>query len=80
MLQLVLRQGMVLSFGDVVAGAAGAVALNRFLRGWVYGMGAFDVLPFVLMSGVLVVVLLLACAGPAWRATRVDPMTALRYE
>ncbi len=79
-MRLVLRQGLLMGLGGVVAGAAGAIALNRFLRGSLYGIGALDPAPFLLMSAVLVIVLLLACAAPALRATRVDPITALRYE
>ncbi|HEY3443740.1 MAG TPA: ABC transporter permease [Paludibaculum sp.] len=79
-LRLVLRQGLLTGMGGVVVGAAGAVALNRYLRGTLYGIGAFDPMPFVVMSAVLLLVLLLACAAPALRATRVNPITALRYE
>ena len=79
-LRLVLRQGLLTGLGGVVVGAGGALALNRYLRGTLYGIGAFDPLPFLLMSAVLLLVLLLACAAPALRATRVNPITALRYE
>lgn len=79
-LGMVLRQGVVLGVLGVVLGAAGALALNRVLKGALYGVGEFDPVPFALMSGLLVVITLLASMGPALRATRVDPLVALRYE
>ncbi|WP_321473410.1 ABC transporter permease [uncultured Paludibaculum sp.] len=79
-LRLVLRQGLILGVVGVAAGAAGALALNRLLRGSLYGVGAFDPWPFVGMSALLLAVTALACLAPALRATRVDPVIALRYE
>jgi predicted permease len=77
---LVLRRGLLMGLGGVVCGALGAFGLNRLLRGSLYGVGSFEVLPFLGMSALLMVVLLAACIAPALRATRVDPLTALRYE
>ena len=79
-LKLVLGQGLVLGLAGVTVGAAGAVALNRLLKGSLYGVGNFEVLPFVGMSLLLMLVTALACLIPALRATRVDPVVALRYE
>ena len=56
------------------------LALNRLLKGSLYGVGNFEVLPFVGMSLLLMLVTALACLIPALRATRVDPVVALRYE
>jgi putative ABC transport system permease protein len=79
-LRLVLRQGLLLAVAGMIAGAAGASALVRIARGALYGIEGFAPLPFLLMAALLTLVTLLACLGPALRATRVDPLVALRYE
>src|SRR5204863_115415 len=63
-----------------VAGAVGAVALTRTMSGLLFGVSSFDVGTFLAMAGVLVAVALLACYIPARRASKVDPLIALRYE
>lgn len=79
-LRLVLRQGFFLALTGIVAGAAGAAALVRAVRGAVYGINGFEPLPFLAMAVLLAAVTLGACLAPALRATRVDPLVALRYE
>lgn len=79
-LRLVLVRGISLAAAGLVIGAAGAVALNRMLKGAMYGIGTFDPVPFLSMGLLLVGVTVLACVAPAVRATRVDPIIALRYE
>lgn len=79
-LRLVLGQGMVLAAAGIVAGAAGAFAVTRFLRGFLFGISSLDLATFVAMAMLLFSVMLLACYLPALRATKVDPMVALRYE
>jgi putative ABC transport system permease protein len=79
-LQLVLKHGLALALAGMVAGGTGAIWLNRILKGTLLGVGQFDPLPFAGMAILLVVVALAACLAPALRATRVDPMVALRYE
>jgi predicted permease len=78
--RLVVREGLVLTMIGVVIGFAGAFTLTRFLVGLLYGVRPTDTLTFVAVSLVLTCTSLLACYLPARRATKVDPMVALRYE
>jgi predicted permease len=79
-LGLVLGHGMRLALAGVAAGAIGALALTRLIRGLLFGISSFDPLTFLAMAVLLFAVTVLACVIPARRATRVDPLVALRYE
>jgi putative ABC transport system permease protein len=79
-LSLVLSQGLKLAAVGVVAGAIGAWALTRFIRGLLYGVNSFDPITFCAMALLLGAVTIAACIIPARRATKVDPLIALRYE
>lgn len=77
---MVVRQGMVLALGGIVLGAGCALGLSRFLASMLFGVTARDPVIFAVVAAVLSLVALLATYVPAVRATRVDPMVALRYE
>jgi putative ABC transport system permease protein len=79
-LSLILRQHLVPALIGVVIGIAGAIAVSRFLESLVYGVGTTDVLTFATVAAVLLAVAALAAYIPARRATRVDPLIALRAE
>jgi len=79
-LRLILAEGLRLVITGVVVGIVAAFLLTRLLESMVYGVSPRDPLVFVLVSLVMIAVSLLACYVPARRASRVDPITALRYE
>ena len=78
--KLVVGQGLTLALVGVVLGAAGALAVTRLITGLLYGVSPTDGPTFVIVSLLVTVVAFLACYLPARRATRVDPLVALRYE
>jgi len=79
-LRLVTGLGLKLTLIGVVAGAALAVALARLISGFLFGVGPTDPATFATVAAVLICVSLLACYIPACRASRVDPMVALREQ
>jgi len=79
-LKLIVRNGMTLTLIGTAAGLAGALALTRLMTSMLFGVTPTDVRTFATVSLVLIVVAFLACYLPARRATKVDPLLALRYE
>jgi putative ABC transport system permease protein len=79
-MRLVLRHGMGLAGLGLVLGLAGALGLTQLLAALLFGVGGRDPLTLAAVAVVLGLVALLACLIPARRATKVDPLIALRYE
>jgi putative ABC transport system permease protein len=78
--RIVVGQGLVLALVGIALGAVGAFALTRLISGLLFGVSPTDGPTFVMVSLIVTVVAFLACYLPARRATKVDPLVALRYE
>ena len=78
--RLVLGQGLLLTLAGLVVGLAASLALTRYLKSVLFGVTATDVLTYAAVALLLCLVSLAACYIPARRATKVDPMVALRHE
>ena len=77
---MVLRQGVLLAAAGGVAGIVGAFGMARLLSSLLFGISAVDPISYGGAALVMALAILLACGLPAWRAARVDPMTALRQD
>lgn len=78
--RMVVVEGLKPALLGVAIGAAGALALGRVLSSLIYEVKAADPITFLAVTALLAAIALLASIIPAYRATKVDPMTALRYE
>ena len=79
-LALVGRQALTMTCAGVVVGLVASFFLSQSLSSLLYGISTRDALSFTVVPIVLIVVSIAACAAPAWRATRIDPLVALRTE
>jgi ABC-type antimicrobial peptide transport system permease subunit len=79
-LRMILAEGLSLAMFGIALGLGAAVALTRLMRSLLFEVQPVDILTYVAISGLLLCAALLACWIPARRATRVDPMFALREE
>jgi ABC-type antimicrobial peptide transport system permease subunit len=79
-LSLILKNGLVLVLTGIAIGVGGAFALTRFLTTLLFGVTPTDSVTFVVVCAIFFVVAMVASLIPALRATRVDPLVALRYE
>lgn len=79
-LKMIVRSGMSLAGIGIIVGLAGAFAITRLMASLLFGVSPTDVMTFALVSAGLLLVSFLACYLPARRATKVDPLIALRYE
>ena len=80
MIKLVVRDGLKLVLIGVGVGLAGAFALTRLMTTLLFAVTPTDVVTYAVVAVGLVVVALIACCIPARRATKVDPLVALRFE
>jgi putative ABC transport system permease protein len=79
-LRLVVVEGMRVGVIGVASGLLGAVAVSRAMSSLVYGVPVRDLRTYASVAIALIIIALVACVMPAWRAAKVDPMLALRYE
>ena len=80
LLQLVLNRGVVLTVLGLVMGILGSLGLTRLMASLLYGVGARDPATMLLVGTLLAMVAVIACYVPARRATKIDPLLAVRYE
>jgi ABC-type antimicrobial peptide transport system permease subunit len=80
LMRLVMQRGLLLALAGAIIGTGAAMAVTRFMTAMLYGVRAYDPSTFAGVCVLLVLVALVACSIPAWRAMRINPMVALRDE
>ena len=80
LVRMVLSGGAAPVIGGIIVGLAGAFGLTRFIQAMLFETSPFDALSLAAVSGIFLTVAMVACFVPAWRAARLDPMSALRQE
>jgi len=78
--RLIVRQGMTLTGLGALLGLAGALIASQAIRSLLFGISRFDLVTYSVALAVLIAVAAIACLVPAWRASQIDPMAALRCE
>jgi putative ABC transport system permease protein len=73
-----MRQGMAIALAGLIAGVAASLVLTRYLRAMLFGVTQSDPVTYLLLAAIVALVSAAACYIPARRATRVDPVTAMR--
>jgi len=79
-LLLIAREGLTVALAGIAAGLVAALAVSRVMTSLLYGVQAYDFATYAVVAGLLLMVAVIACYVPALRATRIDPIVALRYE
>ena len=79
-IKLVIGQGMILAFIGLLIGLVAAFVLTRLMEGLLYGVSSTDAITFISFPAILAIIAFAACYIPARRASKIDPMVALRYE
>lgn len=77
---LVVREGMLWAFAGAILGIGAAMGLTRLMSHLLYGVSSKDPFTFAVIPLILMAVAWLACSVPAWNASRIEPVRALRYE
>ncbi len=79
-LRLTMRRGVMLTLVGVVIGLSASLALTQLMKRFLFGVSATDPVTYAVVAALLAAVAIVACYLPAWRATKIDPIRALRYE
>ncbi len=78
--QMVVRQGAEMAAAGIAVGILASLGLNRWMESLLYGVNANDPATFAVIAAIMAVTALLACCGPARKASLVDPLSAIRHE